>query len=195
MNFKKLLTGGAVGALFLGVVAVSAFAAGPNACATIQSGTIVDSTGGQVTVGQDQWGYNYQAHSFNGYFDNYLRPSTPVTNGDHLSMKWNDAWLSNQDCNGDHLLDRHYGSNSYIGSGAWLTNEMHGVVDGKTWTYFAKIIAKPSSTFDCTSIDGYEIWNDFCVTQEVNGGNPTLNESTGGNGIVTHAIPTGLGGW
>jgi hypothetical protein len=41
-------------------------------------------------------------------------------------MKWNDAWLANVDCDGDGLLDRHYGFGSYIGSGAWLTNHMWG---------------------------------------------------------------------
>ena len=46
--------------------------------------------------------------------------------------KWNDAWLSNKDCDGDGLLDRHYGLDSYRGSGAWLTNHQSGEyeVDG-----------------------------------------------------------------
>ncbi|MFH1153059.1 MAG: hypothetical protein V1793_04525 [Pseudomonadota bacterium] len=38
------------------------------ACATIQSGTILASDGAVIETGYDQWGYNYQAHIFNGYY-------------------------------------------------------------------------------------------------------------------------------
>jgi len=79
-----------------------------------------------VSLGYDQWGYNYQAHMFNGWYDNYSRSETPVDTGDRLMMKWNDAWLSNKDCDGDGKLDRHYGFSGYIGSGAWLTNHASG---------------------------------------------------------------------
>lgn len=47
-------------------------------------------------------------------------------------MKWNDAWLSNKDCNGDGLLDRHLGYLTYIGSGAWLTNHQSGTYQSET---------------------------------------------------------------
>jgi len=95
-------------------------------CTTIQSGNLVDSTGNAITTGYDEWGYNYQALMFNGRYCD----SDRVTGGDYcdvnLIMKWNDAWLSNKSCDGDNLLDRHYGFSSYIGSGAWCTNHQSG---------------------------------------------------------------------
>ncbi len=96
-----------------------------------------------------------------------------------LLMKWNDAWLSNRDRDGDGLLDRHYGYDSYIGSGAWLTNHMWGTyeLDGKTcpWNYFVKIVAVPE---DAKLIEGYwytaegseigpEIWGAFAIIQKI----------------------------
>ena len=42
------------------------------------------------------------------------------------STKTTKKWLSNKDCDGDGLLDRHYGYDSYIGSGAWITNHQSG---------------------------------------------------------------------
>lgn len=153
---------------------------------TIQSGEITDSGGNPLTVGYDEYGYNYQAHIFNGYYENYARPATPVTESDTwLQMKWNDAWLSNKDYKyedpDDFLLDRHYGYDTYIGSGAWLTNHMHGqYVDPETgetihWTYFVKIVAAPA---DAYTFDGYwysaddveigpVIWGSFAIVQEV----------------------------
>jgi len=71
-------------------------------------------------------------------------------------MKWNDAWLSNKDCDGDGKLDR---PANYIGSGAWETNHQSGVyTDTNTgneckWNYFVKIIAVPA---DAEKTDG--IW-------------------------------------
>jgi hypothetical protein len=148
-------------------------------CTTIQSGSLIDSSGNFITQGYDMWGYNYQAHMFNGYYDNYSRPAIPVTEGDNLQMKWNDAWLSNTDCDGDGKLDRHYGYPSYIGSGAWLTNHQWGSYEenGNTcrYTYFIKIVAAPS---DATLTDGNwftpggivigpAIWGEFAIIQEV----------------------------
>jgi len=72
-------------------------------------------------------------------------------------MKWNDAWISNKDCDGDGKLDRHFESDSYVGSGAWLTNHQSGEYeqDGKTckWNYFVKIVAVSA---DAEEVDG--IW-------------------------------------
>jgi hypothetical protein len=102
---------------------------GKNAgCTTIQSGELLASDGSKIETGYDQWGYNYQAHMFNGtYCDAYRDVAwCQPYKDDVLMMKWNDAWLSNKDCDDDSLLDRHYGSDSYIGSGAWLTNHMSG---------------------------------------------------------------------
>lgn len=100
-----------------------------------------------------------------------------------LIMKWNEAWLSNMDCDNDGVLDRHYGFDSYIGSGAWLTNHMSGSyeieVKGKMkevhWTYFTKIVAAPDDAYssggmwyeaDDTEI-GPVIWGAFATIQEV----------------------------
>ena len=111
-----------------------------------------------------------------------------------LSMKWNDAWLSNMDRDGDGVLDRYYGFSSYIGSGAWETNHQWGTYngdDGKEhrWGYFVKIVAVPDDAVldqkqvgedeegnpiyedywyeaDGTEI-GPEIWGAFAVIQRV----------------------------
>ena len=37
-------------------------------CTTIQSGQLTASDGSVIEVGNDQWGYNYQARMFNGYY-------------------------------------------------------------------------------------------------------------------------------
>jgi len=120
-----------------------------------------------------------------------------------LAMKWNDAWLSNMDCDGDGLLDRHYGYASYIGSGAWETNHQAGEyeLDGKTckWTYFVKIVAAPADAYadggvwynaDGTEI-GPEIWGAFAIIQEV------YNDPCGGFHGLQYLSPdhAGLGNW
>jgi len=155
--------------------------AGPpsKTCDTIRDG-LLDSAGNPIELGYDQWGYNYQAHMFNGLYENSARPIPPVTESDtNLIMKWNDAWLSNMDCDKDGKLDRHYGFTSYIGSGAWLTNHQKGTYedDGVTykWEYFVKIVAVPSSANAINEVwytaDGVEIgpviWGAFAVIQEV----------------------------
>jgi hypothetical protein len=150
-------------------------------CTTIPSGELVTSAGDVITPGYDQWGYNYQAYIFNGgYCDAYrdaawCQPYKDV----ELIMKWNDAWLSNKDCNDDGLLDRHYGLASYIGSGAWLTNYQAGEyeLDGQTcvWNYFVKIVAAPADANAVGGIwyaaDGTEIgpviWGSFAIIQQV----------------------------
>jgi len=169
----------------------------PDICTKIQSGTLLDSVGNPIALGFDQYGYNYQAHMFLGYYDNALRPAVPVDTGDTLVMKWNDAWLSNGDCNGDGKLDR---PASYIGSGAWETNHMWGTYeqDGKTctWDYFVKIVAVPSDavpiggiwyTASGTEI-GPDIWGQFAIVQEVSndlcaGQNGLLDKSSAGPGF------------
>ncbi|HKJ03740.1 MAG TPA: hypothetical protein VJ997_14835, partial [Longimicrobiales bacterium] len=125
--------------------------AGPGMCTTIQSGELLNSAGDVIGTGYDPWGYNYQARMFNGlYCDSYrdaawCQPYKDV----RLLEKWNEAWLGNQDCDGDGLLDRHLGFDSYIGSGAWLTNHQSGEDIGPTgeactWSYFVKIVAAPA---------------------------------------------------
>lgn len=193
---KKIVFGLIIGVTLLSLLTVPVMAGkgGKNAgCATIQDGSIVDSKGNTLSVGYDQWGYNYQAHIFNGWYWNYIRPDIPVTEGDtYLQMKWNDAWLSNKDCHGDGLLDRHYGYPGYIGSGAWLTNHMWGRdADGNKWTYFVKIVAVPEDA-DAESgywyaADGTEIgpviWGAFAIIQQVEGGEGATYVSPAGPGL------------
>lgn len=160
-------------------------------CTTIQDGTLTAASGETLTLGYDDWGYNYEARIFNADYCDYSRgawAACPTTDGGHvingpgdvdLIMKWNDAWLSNKDCDGDGLVDRHFGDASYIGSGAWLTNQMSGKVDVngrlRKWTYFVKIVAVPADAAKTDGIwynaDGTEIgpdiWGQFAVIQEV----------------------------
>lgn len=118
-------------ALFLYVSPASA-AKPTDTCDTIQDGTITDVKENPIGVGYDMWGYNYQAKMFNGWYDNYSRPLEPASDGDYLMMKWNDAWLSNKDCDKDGKLDRHFGLPGYRDSGAWLTNHAKGVYESST---------------------------------------------------------------
>jgi len=166
----------------------AAFAAN---CATIQSGSITDSASNSITVGYDQWRYNYQAMMFNGLYDNFTRPAVLATTGDSLQMKWNDAWLSNQDCDFDNKLDRHFGYSTYRGSGAWLTNHQSGTyvdVNGnQRYTYFVKIVAAPLDATlvggvwkDASGIEiGPAIWGDFAIIQEV-----YTDSGTGDHGLL-----------
>ena len=175
-------------------------------CTTIQDGILEGSDGELLVLGYDQWGYNYQAHLFNGmYCDSYrdaewCQPYADVA----LMMKWNDAWLSNKDCDGDGLLDRHLGFTTYIGSGAWLTNHQSGEYVGEdgemcSWNYFVKIVAAPAdatsdgttwSTADGTEI-GPVIWGAFAIIQQVE------NDSCAGLHGAQYVSPagSGLGKW
>ena len=165
-------------------------------CTTIQEGTLLTSDGEVVVLGFDDWGYNYQGRVFHGkYCDAYRGADWCLPYAeDDLLMKWNEAWLSNQDCDLDGDLDRHYGHPSYIGSGAWLTNEQSGIYqddNGKTqrWTYFVKIVAAPEgawvsdNSWWITDELGDElelgpvIWGSFAVVMQVetDTGDPTLH--------------------
>ena len=151
-------------------------------CTTIQSGLIATTTGDPIAVGFDDWGYNYQARMFNGmYCDSYRNADWCQPYADvELEMKWNDAWISNQDCDADALLDVHFGFASYIGSGAWLTNHQKGTyLDSKgrkqRWSYFVKFVAAPADATLVSGVwyaaDGTEIgpaiWSEFAIIQEV----------------------------
>jgi hypothetical protein len=175
-------------------------------CTTIQDGTLVGSDGVLLTVGFDQWGYNYQGHFFNGFYCDAYRDAAwcqPYKDV-KLSMKWNDAWLSNTDCDGDDLLDRYYGFDSYIGSGAWLTNHQSGEyigADGQIcqWNYFVKIVAAPADAEAVDGIwynaDGVEmgpvIWGAFAIIQQVE------NDPCEGVHGLQFSSPdhNGFGGW
>jgi len=213
-------------AVILVLMIACAVPAANAACTTIKDGVLKYkassylSTNGQpfLKVGFDAYGYNYQAHLFNGsYFNAYANGAgfAPYEGGDDtayltanpgagshwawpyrfvtLNMKWNDAWLSNQDCGDDSgspipdgKLDRHYGFAQYKGSGAWLTNHESDMEDGAHWSNFTKIVAVPFtailggtscpsdppsgtcifSTADGSEI-GYEIWGEFAIIQQV----------------------------
>jgi hypothetical protein len=204
--------------LVVALIAAPVMAGKPSDCTRIQDGVLTYSAGHYLegeplTIGYDIFGYNYQAHLFNGSYANaYLgRYGYPPYEGDtdayyewlveegkaatveeaealmngvygwlyrdvQLMMKWNDAWLSNKDCDPDGALDRHYGFPGYIGSGAWLTNHQWGYnEDGTKWTYFVKIVAAPADatadggmwyTADGTEI-GPAIWGEFAIIQQV----------------------------
>ena len=174
-------------------------------CTTIQSGELYASDGSLITTGYDQWGYNYQARIFNGLYCDAYRDADwcQPYKDDNLAMKWNDAWLSNKDCDGDGLLDRHYGFDSYIGSGAWLTNHMSGEYEDNEetcrWNYFVKIVAAPADAIVEDGIwynaDGVEIgpviWGSFAIIQQVE------NDPCAGIHGLQYASPdrSGLGGW
>ncbi len=190
-------------------------------CTTIQEGVLTYSAGHYLAgeplqVGYDTFGYNYQGHMFAGYYCNvYLGAyGFPPYEGDseaylaenptaedvwcweyrdiQLVMKWNDAWLSNKDCDEDGLLDRHFDYASYIGSGAWETNHQRGTGEaGDDWTYFCKIVAVPE---DADPVDGTwyaadgteigpEIWGAFAIIQEVESGEGATYVSPSGPGF------------
>lgn len=201
--FSFLLAGVLVA--LVGVLAspfsISVSAKGKDTCTTIQSGELYNSAGGLLTTGYDEWGYNYQARMFNGkYCDAYRNADwCQAYKEDNLTMKWNDAWMSNKDCDGDGKLDRHYGHDSYIGSGAWLTNHMSGtyVDDGKTqkWNYFVKIVAAPADatkedvvwyTADNVEI-GPVIWGEFAIIQQV------YNDTGTGEHGIEYKSPSPVG--
>ncbi|OGU55962.1 MAG: hypothetical protein A2V66_12590 [Ignavibacteria bacterium RBG_13_36_8] len=175
---------------------------GGGECTTIQDGTLYSSDGKLITVGYDEWGYNYQAHMFNGYYCDAYRDAAwcQPYKDDKLAMKWNDAWLSNKDCDGDGLLDRHFGFNSYIGSGAWLTNHMSGTYLNSTgeecqWNYFCKIVAAPADAYlengYWYTSDGEEIgptiWGEFAIIQEIS------NDPCTGDHGASYISPVGPG--
>jgi hypothetical protein len=204
---KKLLIGFTVLALlafFVGITTHDA-SAQKKKCTTIQSGLLKASDGTVITTGYNKWGYNYQANLFNGYYCDAYQDAAwcQAYKQDKLAMKWNDAWLSNQDCDGDGLLDRHFGFQTYIGSGAWLTNHISGTyLDdyGKEcqWMEFYKIVAVPANAvltdgtwFVNNKELGPVIWGEFAIVQDV------YNDPCGGFHGKQYISPMGpgLGKW
>ena len=211
----------ALTALVVGLLPIAGAGAkkGPD-CTRIKDGLLEYSAGhylaGELlTLGFDDYGYNYNGRMFKGSYANvYLGGAGyPPYLGDDdaylaenpgaaghwawpyrdidLLMKWNDAWISVRDCDGDGKLDRHYGFDSYIDSGAWLTNHMKGGEGKDSWTYFTKIVAAPG---DATLIggvwftaDGVEIgpviWGEFATIQEVESGEGATYVSPSGPGF------------
>jgi hypothetical protein len=144
--------------------------------------------------GYDEYGYNYQAHMFNGIYSDADRVHGGPYGDVHLMMKWSDAWLSNQDRNGDGELDRGVGPDYDSSSveGAWITNHMRGVDDnGKKWTWFVKIVYPPGGAVDLNDDDIDDntgapvIWTDFIVIKDV----------FSGSGSINYVNPQGFGAW
>jgi len=157
-------------------------------CTSIQSGEILDYNGDIIQLGFNDAGYNYQAKIYSGEM---YPESSP---GWYLEWRWNDAYLSTQDCDGDNLLDFANGQESYRGSGAWTTTKWT-----KTYTdqdgnrcrvsQFTKFVAVPVDAYvngdlyydadgneigqvvDATGFEDFArvqlIWNDPC--QGING--------------------------
>lgn len=167
-------------------------------CTKIQSGLLLSSNGDVLETGFDKYGYNYQAHEFNGTYDSSDRNldgtywgSASWTYGGvtyyastSLSMKWSDDWLSNVDCNGDLKLDR--GLVNGVASGTskgWLTNHEVGEYSDANgfhhYSYFVKIGYVGDGLGD--------LWGSYTLLQEV------YNDPYGGFHGVTHYADPGLG--
>lgn len=163
--------------MVMGIVAPAALAVPPppdnDKCATIQGGTITDSAGNPLSVGFDQFGYNYQAHLFVGTYDSVDRNldgtywgSTGDYVDDVLTMKWSNEWLANVDCNGDHKLDRGLEDGVVGGiSRGWETNHVIGDYDSDGdgiqdahYTYFVKIVWVGP---------GGSLWGEYQIIEEV----------------------------
>ena len=144
--------------------------------------------GSSLSNGYDNFGYNYQAHMFKGLYanlylgvagfppykgnnDQYLIENPEVAGNeyimefywpfrnDEVTMKWNDAWQPNKDCNKDGILDE-ISYEEIIGSGGWENFHSKGTYvnsNGKLchWEQHYKIIALPENL---TLVDGY--WYD-----------------------------------
>jgi hypothetical protein len=204
-NLILILVAALIAALSLATIQASPAECKKGDCTTIQSGELLASDGSIIEVGFDDWGYNYQARLFNGKYCDAYRDAAwcQPYKEDNLAMKWNDAWLSNKDCDGDGSLDRHYGFDSYIGSGAWLTNHQSGKYEenGKIckWNYFTKIVAAPADATLTDDVwynaDGVEIgpviWGEFAIIQEVS------NDTCTGDHGIYYLSPdhAGFGGW
>ena len=181
------------------VAAGAGVASDGQSCTTIQDGTLVDSAGNVLGLGYDQFGYNYQAHMFNGTYDGSDRvldglywadPSSSDYADDSLIMKWSDTWLANVDCNGDSKLDR--GLIGVVAGGTslgWLTNQNEGnYTDAggveQHYTYFSKIVWVGP---------GGSLWGEYELIQEV------YNDPAGGfHGLQLKVGAPGFGlndGW
>ena len=69
-----------------------------------------------------------------------------------LVITWNEAYRSRTDCDGDGWFDRHAGAETYIGTGAWYTNQVRGTFAGQAYNTYSMVAAVPA---DATLVDGY----------------------------------------
>jgi hypothetical protein len=168
-------------------------------CAKIKDGSIKDSVGNALTLGFDQFGYNYQAHMFNGTYDTSDRVADGLYLGnavdyadDNLIMKWSDEWLSNLDCDHTTKLDRGGAGTDALSKG-WLTNHVEGDYldlsgDSHHYTYFVKIVFDNGGA--CGTTQPTCIWGTFNIIEEV------YNDPFGGyHGVDRSRLskPAGLG--
>ncbi|MCC6267513.1 MAG: hypothetical protein IT300_08090 [Dehalococcoidia bacterium] len=192
--FRASLLGAvAFAAALVGLGTASTGVDAAQACATIKGGTITDSVGNVIRTGYDQFGYNYQAHMFNGTYDSSDRVLDGTYWGntgdfvdDALSMKWSDSWLANVDCNGDGKLDR--GLVNGVAGGislGWLTNHINGDYDS------GPLDADTSQDAHFTLFDkivwvgpGGDLWGQYTIMQEV------LNDPAGGVHGLQFKTPT-----
>jgi hypothetical protein len=169
-------------------------------CTTIKDAVkegqpLISPYGDMAVMGFNEYGFNYQAHLFNGDFcDHFIeyREGQPqhewcVENfeGVKFISRWSDTLLSNVDCNGDGYLD--FNLNLY-GTDAWVTTKIFG--DG--WFEYMKFLAKPYPEFDCTEIGGANVQgrgflDQFCVIQQIGDRN-----NPDSKGLLYHVIPTGF---
>ena len=84
---KKIIFGTIFSVFALALVVVPSFAAAQS-CATINDGTITDSAGNFIATGYDQYGYNYQAHMFNGTYDSSDRTLDGMYWADPTRVGW-----------------------------------------------------------------------------------------------------------
>jgi hypothetical protein len=165
-------------------------------CNTIKSGAITDAKGSPITMGFDKYGYNYQAHMFNGLTANYSRPDVVATEGnENLVMKWSDDWVANVDCNGDGKLDRGYNAKTGAIAGfskGWVTNHFEGDYEeagvSYHYTYFAKIVYDGGEA--CGAGSDSCLWGVYTIIEEVNN-----DPHAGFHGNVKSKLmnPAGLG--
>ncbi len=142
MNIKKFLVGGAAGALMLGAVAVSAFAAG----------------------GFDQFGYNNTARIFNGTGSSWCEEREAsadclgIYSPDKLVMKWNAEW------------DRGNAEDwAFPPYDAWLNNEWNGMVPGGSeavWKYKIVWVGSCGADYEPLPNGGYCIWGQFEIIMD-----------------------------
>ena len=178
------------------VIFLAVLTANPTAaqCAKIKDGTITDSAGIPLTLGFDQFGYNYQAHLFNGTYDSVDRVLDGKYYGltgdyvdDSLVMKWSDDWISNLDCDLNHRLDRGLNAKTLISTGistGWETNLVEGDYigtdnDSHHYTYFAKIVYDNGTA--CSQVGNPAcLWLSYGIIEEV------YNDPFGGFHGVNH---------
>lgn len=117
-------------------------------------------------AGFDEFGYNYQAQSFNGRYCDFDRVLGGAFCDVHLSMKWSYDWLNPERQRG---CDRKTGICSGTSTG-WITNHMRANYEqgGKEckWEWFVKIVYMPNQA-NCVAIGGVPLWGAYCEIESI----------------------------